>query len=120
MIHTFKDLLVWQKAVTFSIAIYELTASFPKEELYGLSSQLKRASVSVPSNIAEGRNRGTRKDFCQFLKIALGSCAELQTQLEIAMRLGFVPQGQAQKLEQSLVEIIKMINAMIKKLKADS
>jgi len=84
MIHSYKELVVWKKAIELVASVYELTESFPKEEIYGLTSQMKRAAVSIPSNIAEGRFRGTRKDFIQFLRIAYGSGAELETQIEIA------------------------------------
>ncbi|GIW67473.1 MAG: hypothetical protein KatS3mg096_341 [Candidatus Parcubacteria bacterium] len=84
---SYKDLLVWQKAIELVMEIYELTKYFPKEETYGLVSQIKRAAVSIPANIAEGRSRRTRKDFIQFLRIAYASGAELETHLEIAKRL---------------------------------
>lgn len=83
-ISSYKDLLVWQKALELSVEIYNLTENFPKEEIYGLTSQIRRAAVSIPSNIAEGRYRGSKKDFSQFLRIAYASGAELETQLEIA------------------------------------
>src|ERR1035437_1733915 len=84
---SYKDLKVWEKAISLTVEIYKITEDFPREEIYGLTSQMRRATVSIPSNIAEGRNRGTRKDFCNFLRIALGSCAELSTQIEIAKKL---------------------------------
>ena len=82
-INSYRDLIVWEKAINLTVEIYKITENFPKEEIYGLTSQMRRSAVSIPSNIAEGRNRGTRKDFCNFLRIALGSCAELSTQIEI-------------------------------------
>jgi len=82
--NSFKDLLIWQKSVLFAKEIYGLTVRLPRDEDYGLSSQIRRAAVSIPSNIAEGSKRGTRKDFKQFLHIAAGSAAELETQLLIA------------------------------------
>src|SRR5690606_24522123 len=88
-IQSFRDLLVWQKAMNLVTEVYQLTQQFPKEEMYGLSSQIRRAVVSVPSNIAEGHQRGT-KEFLQFLKIAKGSLAEVETQLEIALRLNYL------------------------------
>ena len=81
MIHSYKNLLVWQRSMDLVVAIYGLTKKFPKEEIYGLTSQMRRASVSIPSNIAEGRFRGTRKDYLQFLRIAYSSGAELETQM---------------------------------------
>jgi len=119
-INSYKDLIVRQRAVDLSVKIYKVTKKFPKEELYGLTSQMRRASVSIPSNIAEGRNRGTRNDFAQYLRIALGSGAELETQLEISRRLDFVDTIDTQKIASSLEEIMKMLNAIINKLKADS
>lgn len=83
-LHSYKDLIVWQKAIKLAVMIYQITSSFPKEEVYGLTSQLRRAAVSIPSNIAEGRHRGSRKDFLQFLRIAYASGAEVETQLLIA------------------------------------
>jgi len=80
----FKELLVWQKSINFVTEIYELTNDFPKNEMYGLISQIRRASISIPSNIAEGNSRRSVADYLQFLKIARGSCAEVETQLIIA------------------------------------
>ena len=87
-VRSFKDLIVWQRAMDLSKAIYKLTASFPKDELYGLSAQMRRASVSIPSNIAEGQARGHRAEYRRFLYIALGSLAELETQLLLTEQLG--------------------------------
>src|SRR3989338_6281777 len=86
-IHSHKDLIVWQKGIDLSKKIYILTEKFPREEIYGITSQMRRAAISIPSNIAEGRSRGTRKDFVQFLRIAIGSASELETQIEIAKNL---------------------------------
>ena len=87
MVQSFRDLQVWQRAIQMSVAIYRLTQGFPREELYGLSSQIRRAAVSVPSNIAEGHGRLGTGEYRQFLGIARGSNFELQTQLEIARAL---------------------------------
>jgi len=89
-IHSYKDLIVWQKAMDLVVAVYVLTDLFPKNELYGLISQIRRCSVSIPSNIAEGRRRGSKKDYQHFLIIAYGSGAELETQIEIAKDLRFI------------------------------
>ena len=89
MAKSFRDLKVWNLAVDMSMLVYAVTAGFPKSEMFGLSSQMRRAAVSIPSNIAEGSARGTKKDFKQFVSIARGSNCELQTQLLIAARLGF-------------------------------
>ena len=86
-IRSYKDLIVWQKAIQLVILIYKITEQFPKEELYGLTSQIRRSAISVPSNIAEGTGRSTRKDYKQFARIALGSVNELETQLIIAKNL---------------------------------
>jgi len=112
-IHSYKELIVWQKSVDLVVLIYELSEHFPKSELYGLSSQMRRAAVSIPSNIAEGRRRGGRKEFAQFLLIAYGSGAELETQLEIIKRLSFGKNLDFQKLESLLAEIMKMLNSMV-------
>lgn len=115
-IHTYKDLIVWQKAVELVIAMYALTDLFPREELYGLTSQMRRAAVSIPSNIAEGRRRGTKKDFRQFLLVAYASGAELETQIEIAKRLKFVRETDYKKIDMLLDEIMRMLNKMTSSL----
>jgi four helix bundle protein len=86
---SFRDLLLWQRAMQSTEAIYLLTHDFPRDELYGLTSQIRRAAVSIPSNIAEGQGRGGHGEFRQFLLFARGSSCEIETQLEIARRLGF-------------------------------
>jgi four helix bundle protein len=86
-IHSYKDLIVWQKAKDLAVLVYELTEEFPRSELYGLTSQMRRAVISIPSNIAEGRRRGHKKEFLHFLLNAYGSGAELETQIEIAKQL---------------------------------
>ena len=111
-----EDLIVWQKSVTLSVAIYKLTEKFPQSELYGISSQMRRASVSIPSNIAEGRRRGTAKDFVQFLRVAHGSLAELETQLIISHKMGFCDDTNVRSTQELITEISKMLHAMIKKL----
>jgi four helix bundle protein len=90
-VRTHKDLDVWKKAMDLAAQVYSLTTRFPKEELYGLTSQIRRSAVSIPSNIAEGAARHSRKEFIQFLHIASGSVAELETQLLLAIRMGFIP-----------------------------
>lgn len=102
------------------VAVYSLTEKYPQEELYGLTSQTRRSAVSIPSNIAEGRSRGTRKDFIHFLHIAYGSSAELQTQLEIAKRLLKTKDLGSDTVDTLLVEGMKMLNTMLKRLKAKS
>jgi four helix bundle protein len=112
----FRDLQVWQRAIQLTVVIYRLTQGFPREEVYGLSSQIRRSAVSVPSNIAEGQGRLSVGEFRQFLGNARGSNHELQTQLEIARSLGFgdsVLINQAESLSQ---EVGKMIYALLESL----
>ena len=107
-IQSYKDLIVWQKSMDLVIEIYKLTEQFPKSELYGLVSQIRRSSVSIPSNIAEGRRRGTRKDFRQFLIITYSSGAELETQIEISKRLSFGNILEYENVDKLLLEVMKM------------
>jgi len=99
-----------------AVEVCFLTGQFPPDERYGLTSQLRRAAVSIPSNIAEGRCRGTKKDFLQFIRIAYGSGAELETQIEIAKRLPQLMQLNYVKIDRLLEETMKMLNTMIKRL----
>ncbi len=112
-----RDLIVWQKAIELTEKIYEITKSLPTEEQFGLISQMRRCAVSIPSNIAEGRSRGTKKEYSQFLRISLGSCAELETQL-LLMKKIYGPKNTEgiRKIENLLQEVGKMINSMIRKL----
>lgn len=112
----YKELLVWQKSVDFVTEIYACTKNFPKEELYTLTSQIRRSSISIPSNIAEGHSRRSTLDYIQFLKIARGSCAELETQLIISKNLNYLSLEDFQKLSETASEISKMLNAIIIKL----
>ena len=98
------------------IAVYNITEQFPKSEIYGLTSQMKRAAVSIPSNIAEGKMRGTKKDYRHFLLNAFGSGAELETQIEIAKRLKLGKELDRSKVDQLLSEVMKMLNALAQKL----
>ena len=116
VISSYRDLIVWQRAIDLVTEVYKVTDTFPMAERYGLVSQMRRCAVSIPSNIAEGRRRGTRKDFRQFLLIAYGSGAELETQLEIAQRLHFCSSG-GQKVDELLLEVMKMLNKMLSSLK---
>jgi four helix bundle protein len=115
-IKNYQELNIWKRSVEIAIEIYNISKNFPKEELYGLTSQIRRASVSISSNIAEGFNRYHNKEFRQFLYISLGSCAEVETQLFIAQRLNYVDQEKSSKLIKELGEIGKMINSLIKKI----
>ena len=118
LIQTYKDLIVWQRAMDLVEAVYELTKEFPKSETYGLISQMRRCAVSIPSNIAEGRRRGSKKDYRQFLVIAYGSGAELETQIEIAKRLLFSKNLDYAKVDQLLLETMKMLNKMLSSLRS--
>ena len=110
-----KNLKVWQKAVELVVELYNIiNVSFPKSEIFGLSQQIKRAAVSIPSNIAEGSARKTRKEQSQFLYIARGSISELDTQLEIAFQLKYLNQEKFNKIYDQLVEISKMLEGLIK------
>ncbi|MBO8093442.1 MAG: four helix bundle protein [Prosthecochloris sp.] len=111
-----KDLKVWQTAMDLVEKIYLLTKSFPEEEKYGLTSQLRRAAVSIPSNIAEGAGRNGNREFIQFLYVALGSLAEVETQIDIAKRLCYVQQD-LRLQEQQITEIRRMLQGLIKKLR---
>ncbi len=112
----FKELLVWQKSIDFVTGIYKITETFPKTEIYGLVSQIRRAAVSIPSNIAEGNSRRSKPDYLQFLKIARGSCAEVETQLIISKNLGFLNEDNYLKLNQEIIELSKMLNGLINSL----
>lgn len=113
---SYKDLIVWQKSMLLVKEIYALTKNFPKEELYALSDQMKRAVVSIPSNIAEGYGRNSKKDYIRFLNIARGSKYELETQIHICAMLNYVSNEKANELFMLLEEIGKMLNSLIKKL----
>ncbi len=119
-INSYKDLIIWQKSMTVAENIYLITSKFPPEEKYNLVSQMRRSTVSIPSNIAEGRARSSRKDFTQFLRIALGSINELETQLELSLRLSFLDETDYNKTISMLLEVKKMIFKMISSLKANS
>jgi four helix bundle protein len=111
---THKDLLVWQKSIVLVTEIYLLTKDFPKGELYGIISQIRRSSISVPSNIAEGAGRKSSKEFKQFLFIALGSLSELETQIMIAKNLKYIDQEKSDKINIEILSLIKMIPSPIK------
>lgn len=115
-IESHKDLIVWQKSMQLVVLVYKFTESFPSYELYGLTSQMRRAAVSIPSNIAEGKRRGTRKDFRHFLLNSFGSGAELETQIEISKRLEYGKPELRLKLEELLSEDMKMLNSFVSSL----
>lgn len=116
-IESYRDLVVWQKSMDLVVEIYALLKSFPKNEEYELSSQLRRCSVSVPSNIAEGYGRNHTKDYCRFLEIARGSLYEMETQIELSARLDFISQTQLSEILEKSKEVEKMLNTLISKLK---
>ena len=114
-ITTYKNLIVWQKAVSLAISVYRLTQQFPAEEKFGLAAQLNRAAVSIPSNIAEGRLRGSNNEFRRFLLIAYGSAGEVETQLHIAKHVLPLSTSAYRSAETILEEVLKMLNTLIRK-----
>jgi four helix bundle protein len=110
----YRDIKVWQRAIEFVVDIYSCTRGFPKEEMYGLVTQLRRAAVSVPSNIAEGKGRRTDKEFLLFLHHARGSVFEVETQLTISGRLGYLSETEVRRLGTSAAEIARMLSGLIK------
>ncbi|KKT48073.1 MAG: S23 ribosomal protein [Parcubacteria group bacterium GW2011_GWC2_44_17] len=115
-IESYENLIVWQKSMDLVIAIYTVTGKFPKEEIYGLTSQMRRAAVSIPSNIAEGSRRSSRKDFRNFLLNAFGSGAELETQIRIARRLVYGEDKNYIRAEALLSEVMRMLNKLTHEL----
>ncbi len=115
--HNFKELHVWQRSVELATEIYQLTKTYPKNEMYGLTSQIRRCSVSVSSNIAEGAGRSGKKEFRHFLNIAYGSSFELETQLIISNNLGYLDQAKFEFLNEKIVELQKMLYKLIKSIK---
>lgn len=113
----FKKILVWQKSISLVTKIYKATRTFPKEEMFGLTSQIRRSSVSIPSNIAEGSGRESNKDFLRFLYISLGSIFEMQTQLEIAKNIIYINEEEFNNLYEDSREIERMLVSLIRKLK---
>lgn len=113
----YSDLVVWNKAIEFSTCIYSLTSSFPREELYGLSAQIRRSAVSIASNIAEGWSRNTERDYMRFINISLGSLAECKTQLIIAQRVGYIEKQIFDQHAKYLTEIENMLRGLRKYLK---
>jgi four helix bundle protein len=113
----FQELTVWQRALDPAVAVYSLPKAFPKDELFGLTSQLRRAAVSVSSNIAEGQARGSQREFIQFLCIAKGSNAEVRSQLALIRRIGLGDPQLSDASEALTIEISKMLNSLISKLR---
>lgn len=117
---SYKELKVWQKGIHLVKDIYKVTDAFPKGEHFGLVDQLRRASISIPSNIAEGNGRHSRGDYIHYLHIARGSCYEMETQVIISKELGFLDEAQYQSLSTQIDEVGRMLNAMIQKLSSTS
>lgn len=116
MIKDFKDLVVWQKAMELVVEVYKLVKKLPKEELFALSDQIRRAAISIPSNIAEGQGRNSLKEFNQFLAIAKGSKAELETQLLLCVKVNYFDYSEIETSLNLIQEIGKMLNALQKSL----
>ena len=119
-IMSYKDLIVWQKAMDLVVGIYDITNHFPKSETYGLISQMRRAAVSIPSNIAGGSRRSSRKYFRNFLLIAYGSGSELETQIELSKRLSFGSALDYSGTDKLLDEVMRMLNKMISNLRTNN
>ena len=116
-IKTYRDLMVWQKSMGLVTEIYRMTKMLPKDEIYGLTAQMRRCAISIPSNIAEGYGRSSTNDYIRFLNITSGSLYELQTQIEIALNLKYVSQGDFDKLYEAGREIERMLSSLIKKIR---
>lgn len=114
--HQYRKLDVWKKSIELAVDIYAQTRNFPSEEKFGLTSQIRRSAISVPSNIAEGAGRKSNKELCHFLNIAYGSSCELDTQLLISMNLGFIKDQELEILTNKITEVQKMIYKLIQKL----
>ena len=119
MVKSYRELLVWQKAMELVAEVYRIARLLPKEELYVLSNQMRRAAVSIPSNIAEGQARNSTREFINFLSIARGSNAELQTQCLICKMLSYIPEAELQKTLSLSDEVGKMLHTLINKLTTD-
>lgn len=113
----FRKILIWQKSISLVTKIYTSTRNFPKEEIFGLTSQIRRSSISIPSNIAEGSGRESNKDFIRFLYISLGSLFEMQTQLEIAKNILYLNEDEFNNLYEDSREVERMLVSFINKLK---
>ena len=113
----FRNLLIWQKSIALTTKIYASTKNFPKEEIYGLTSQIRRSAISIPSNILEGYGRDGNKDYLKFLNIGISSLFEMQTQLEIAYNLKYITEIQFNKINEESKEIERMLSSFIRKIK---
>jgi four helix bundle protein len=117
MLHSYKDLIVWQKSMDLVVEVYKLTKKYPQVEQYNLISHTRKSAISIPSNIAEGRMRYSRKSYCRFLNIAYGSGAELETQIEIAKRLKYCTPEESIKVDSLLDEVMRILNKMLSNLR---
>ena len=117
LIHSFRDLVVWQKSVDLVTEIYRLSKKFPKDELFGLTSQIRRAAVSIPSNIAEGRGKSSRGEFQQFLHHSRGSLAEVETQIIIAQNLGYLTLAEIEPVIEKIAEVGRLLHGLLASLK---
>ncbi|MHB8883200.1 MAG: four helix bundle protein [Thermodesulfovibrionales bacterium] len=115
----FRELQVWKKSHALTVAIYKATTIFPKEEIYGLTSQMRRAAVSVAANIAEGCGRGGKADFARFIQMALGSASELEYLLLLSCEIQYLNDSEYEKLSSEVIEVKKMLTSFMKKLKAN-
>jgi four helix bundle protein len=115
-LQSYRDLIAWQKAIDLAETVYQTTGQFPKRETYGLTSQIRRAAVSIPSNIAEGQGRRSTKDFLNFLGIAYGSLCELETQILLAIRFAYIDQATADKLFRDAAEVGRLMNGLMRSL----
>ncbi|HVT01084.1 MAG TPA: four helix bundle protein [Patescibacteria group bacterium] len=120
MVNTYKDFTVWQKSIQLVEEVYLITKQFPKDELFGITNQMRRAVVSIPSNIAEGFARKSIKERNQFYSIAFGSAMELETQLIISKRLDFIPEDKFKKAESIIDEVLRMLNRLCLNTKSSS
>lgn len=115
-VESYKELIVYQKGYQLALEVYKATKNYPKDEIYGLVSQMRRSAVSIPSNIAEGYRRGHRKEYLQFLHVAYGSCAELETLLSLSSDLGFMERNTFKKLYQPQDEVSRLLKGLITSL----
>jgi len=118
-IKSHRDLIVWQKSMDLVVLVYKATEGFPRHELYGLTSQIRRAASSVPANIAEGQGRRSKTEFRQFLGNARGSLLELDTHLELALRLNYLTPTQYGRINEQLVEVSRILNGLMRSLTSD-
>ena len=113
---TYRDLQVWQKSMTLVTEIYKISKGFPRDEVYGLTSQMRRCAISIPSNMAEGYGRNSTNEYIHFIRVAMGSLYELQTQIEISMNLYYLNRDEFDKLYELSREIERMLSSLIRKL----